>query len=181
MFTTWQHGAAVILLFLIVAVSTTTTSATTSVTPATTMLTTGTDPNVTITLDSFPQGAELITVDGNMVVTPTVFSWQIGSTHNVSAVSSLSCGPSCRFVFEAWSDGGQQTHTITAPNSSWTYMVVYQQQYLLTIKSRLEAQLLQLQDGRTPTPKYRYLRRQTAASFSFRGMGPLSSRGLVPV
>ncbi|MGA3108415.1 MAG: hypothetical protein ABSD99_03015 [Candidatus Bathyarchaeia archaeon] len=135
MYTAWQHGAALVLLFLIVAVSTTAASATTSVTSATTMLTTGTAPSVTIALDSFPQGAELVTVDGNLVVTPTVFSWQIGSTHNVSAVSSLSCGPSCRFVFEAWSDGGQQTHTITVPNSSWTYMAVYQQQYLLTIKS----------------------------------------------
>jgi len=135
MYTAWQHGAAVILLFLIVAVSTSPAIATTSIASATTILTSGTAPSVTITLDSFPQGAELVTVDGNLVVTPTVFSWQIGSTHNVSAVSSLSCGPSCRFVFEAWSDGGEQTHTITVPNSSWTCMAVYQQQYLLTIKS----------------------------------------------
>jgi len=130
-----QPIATVLLVFLIVAASPTVTSATTSVTSTSTMIPTGTVPNVTVTLDSFPEGAELVMVDGNMVVTPTVFSWQIGSTHNVSAVNSLSCGPSCRFVFQLWSDNGQLSHTITVPNASLTYTAVYQQQYLLTIKS----------------------------------------------
>src|SRR5208283_2963433 len=75
------------------------------------------------------------TVDGNPIVTPTVFSWQPGSKHTLSAISSLDCGSSCKFVFQSWSDGSGQTQNITTPNSPTTYLAVYQQQYLLTIKS----------------------------------------------
>ena len=138
MFTASKHSTALILLFLVTAIPTTTTSttnaSTTSVT-STTMSATSTNPNVTITVDSFPEGAELVTVNGNPIATPTVFSWQPGSVHTLLAVSSLSCGTSCQFVFQSWSDGGGRTHNITVPNLSTTYIAVYQQQYLLTIRS----------------------------------------------
>ncbi|MGA2628415.1 MAG: hypothetical protein ABSF63_15300 [Candidatus Bathyarchaeia archaeon] len=112
-----------------------TTNTTTTSVISTTMSTTSTNPNVTITVDAFPQGAELVTVDGNPVVTPTVFSWQPGSKHTLSAISSLNCGTPCQFVFQSWPDGSGQTQNITTPNSPTIYLAVYQQQYLLTIKS----------------------------------------------
>ncbi len=112
-----------------------TTNATTTSFTSTTMLTNSSDPRVDVTVDSFPEGAELITIDGSSIVTPTVYSWQTGSVHTLSAVSSLSCGTSCQFVFQSWSDGGEATHTVTAPNSPTIYIAVYQKQYLLTIQS----------------------------------------------
>ena len=69
-----------------------------------------------------------MTVDGNLIVTPAVFSWQVGSVHTLSAVSSIRCGASCQWVFEAWTDGGGQTDPITVSNSTTIYIAVYQQQ-----------------------------------------------------
>ncbi len=44
----------------------------------------------------------------------------VGSTNSVSAVSpQLKGGKTYRFV--SWSDGGAQTHTITAPTTARTY------------------------------------------------------------
>ena len=112
-----------------------TTNATITSATSSTNLTASSDPRVDVTVDSFPEGAELVTVDGSSIVAPTVFSWQTGSAHTLSAVSQLSCGASCRFVFQSWSDGGGQTHNLTAPNSPTTILAIYQQQYLLTIQS----------------------------------------------
>jgi hypothetical protein len=106
---------------------------TTSVTSTTS--TTSTIPNVNVTVDSYPQGAGLVTVDGNPIVTPMVFGWQVGSTHALSAVGSLSCGPSCQFLFQSWTDGGGQTHTITTPNSPTYILAVYHQQQQTTTQS----------------------------------------------
>ena len=91
--------------------------------------------NVNITIDSSPHGLGLVIVDGNQIATPTVFSWANGSRHTLSAVGSVSCGGSCQYAFNYWSDGEAQTHRIIALNSQTTYTATYELRYLLTINS----------------------------------------------
>jgi hypothetical protein len=87
---------------------------------------------VIITIASNPTGSGYVTVDGTPVKTPLTFAWVIGSTHTIAAVSPVDCGTGCQYVFTVWSDGGSQSHTITAPNSPFTYKASLQKQYLLT-------------------------------------------------
>ena len=47
----------------------------------------------------------------------------IGFTHTVEARNQTSGGTS--YAFGSWSDGGAQTHTITAPSSAQTYTATY--------------------------------------------------------
>lgn len=51
-----------------------------------------------------------VTVDNVVCATPCTFNWNVGSRHTISA--SPSPGP--LYQFYDWSDGGAQTHTITA-------------------------------------------------------------------
>jgi hypothetical protein len=118
---------------------TTATGTTVTGTTATgTTASTTTIPIVGVTVDSSPHGMGVVMVDGSPVTTPTVYSMQSGSMHTLSAVGSLSCGISCQYVFQSWSDGGGQNHTITVPNFPVSYTATYQQQYLLTIQSNAE-------------------------------------------
>ncbi len=48
----------------------------------------------------------------------------IGSTNTVSAVSPQTVGPTS-YSFSSWSDGGAQTHTITAPATPTTYTATF--------------------------------------------------------
>jgi hypothetical protein len=86
-------------------------------------------------------GSGFVTVDGVGVTTPDTFSWIEGSTHSIAAVSPVSCGIQCRYVFTGWSDQGGQSHYITVPAFSNatglffpTYTAEYQEQYYLTIQ-----------------------------------------------
>jgi glucose/arabinose dehydrogenase len=78
----------------------------------------------TVTLDfaSSPPGLQLAV---NSAATATPFSRTVirGSTNTVSATSPQSLGATT-YVFSSWSDGGAQTHTITA-NASATYTATY--------------------------------------------------------
>jgi hypothetical protein len=106
-------------------------------------------PIVEITVASNPIGSGYVTgsgyvaVDGVTVTTPTTFSWIEGSTHSIAAVSSVTCGTQCRYVFVGWSDQGGQSHYITIsspPNPTTiflpTYTAIYQKQYFLTIQAK---------------------------------------------
>jgi len=87
-------------------------------------------------------GSGFVIVDGVGVTTPDTFSWIQGSTHSIAAVSPVSCGTQCRYVFIGWSDQGAQSHDITIPASSNatglffpTYTAAYQKQYYPTIQT----------------------------------------------
>jgi hypothetical protein len=88
---------------------------------------------VIITVTSTPTGAGYVTVDGAAVKTPWTTTWVIGSMHTIAAVSPVSCGTGCRYIFTAWSDSGTQSHTIAVPSSLTTYSATFQKQYLLTM------------------------------------------------
>jgi len=87
---------------------------------------------VIITITSNPAGSGYVTVDGVAVKTPQTFVWVVGSTHTIAAVSPVSCGTGCQYVFATWSDGGGRSHTITVPSSPTTYKAAFQKLYLLT-------------------------------------------------
>ena len=60
---------------------------------------------------------------------PVSFTWQVGSTHTISASSIVTAGTSKQYVWTSWSDGGAQTHTYTVPSSSATVTAYYDAQY----------------------------------------------------
>jgi fibronectin type 3 domain-containing protein len=82
------------------------------------------DPQtVNLTFASSPAGLQLVvgSTAGTAPVTRTVI---IGSANSVSAVSPQTLGPST-YTFASWSDGGAQTHTITAPATPTTYTATF--------------------------------------------------------
>lgn len=79
------------------------------------------DPRtVTLTFTSNPSGARLVvgTVGQVAPFTRTVI---VGSNNSVSAPSPQNLTLGLRFRFSSWSDGGAQSHNITAPATATTY------------------------------------------------------------
>ncbi|WP_344142048.1 PQQ-dependent sugar dehydrogenase, partial [Polymorphospora rubra] len=86
--------------------------------------TTRLDPKtVNLTFASSPGGLEL-NHNGAPVSTPAVREVIVGSTNTISAPTPQTAGSST-FTFEGWSDGGAQTHVITAPAIATTYTATY--------------------------------------------------------
>ena len=82
------------------------------------------DPKtVTLTFASNPSGLQLA-VGSSSQATPFTRTVIQGSTNSVSAVSPQNHG-SLTYTFASWSDGGAQTHLITAPTSATTYTATY--------------------------------------------------------
>ncbi len=77
------------------------------------------DPQtVNLTLNSSPGGLALV-LNGSQAVTPFTRTVIRGSRHSLSAPT-----PQTTWQFKAWSDGGAQTHDVTA-DSSTTYTATY--------------------------------------------------------
>lgn len=89
------------------------------------------EPTQTYTVTTNPSGLEII-VDGVTCTAPQAFNWVMGSTHNVSVSSSQEGGFGARYVYSSWNDGGQQSHTITAPSYSTTYAASFNTECRLT-------------------------------------------------
>jgi RNase P subunit RPR2 len=87
---------------------------------------------IPITVTSNPTGSGYVTADAGGVTTPQTFSWLIGSTHTLAANSPVGCGAGCQYVFQSWSDGGAQSHTISVSASITTYTANFYQQFMLT-------------------------------------------------
>jgi glucose/arabinose dehydrogenase len=78
------------------------------------------DPKtVTLTFQTNPGGLSL-TVGGTTAKTPVTRTVIVGSNNSISAPSPQSKG-SKSYSFHSWSDGGAQSHNITAPASATTY------------------------------------------------------------
>ena len=93
-----------------------------------------TPPTVEITITSSPiTGVGFVKVDGTAITTPTTFTWTVGSTHTLEALSPVSGGTGIQYVWTSWSDGGTQTHTYTVPSSSETVIAYYKTQYNVTV------------------------------------------------
>ena len=83
------------------------------------------DPStVTITLKSSPGGLQLI-MNGQIGPSPIVRTVIRGSTNSIGAPSTQVKGGKT-FQFQSWSDGGAQSHNITAAATS-TYTATYKQ------------------------------------------------------
>lgn len=91
--------------------------------------TTTTSTSVIVTFASNPTGRTLV-VDGQTVVAPASFTWQVGSTHTVSAPNAAFTGT--QYAFTKWSDNGGQTHTVSVPSSATTLTASYKIRYLMT-------------------------------------------------
>ncbi|HEY0699907.1 MAG TPA: PQQ-dependent sugar dehydrogenase [Micromonospora sp.] len=82
------------------------------------------DPRtVDLTLTTNPSGLRL-NLNGATLTTPSTVPVIVGSTNTLSAPSPQSAG-SNTFTFTNWSDGGAQTHVLTAPATATTYTATY--------------------------------------------------------
>ena len=77
---------------------------------------------VNLTFGTMPAGLTLY-LDGIAKTTPFVYDTLIGFVHTVEARNQSSGGTA--YVFDSWSDGGAQTHTITVPSSNQGYVATY--------------------------------------------------------
>ncbi len=64
---------------------------------------------------------------------PSSFNWPAGSTHTITASSTIAAGTGKQYIWASWSDGGAQTHTYTVPTSSATITANYTTQYQLAM------------------------------------------------
>jgi len=92
-------------------------------------------PAVSITVTSDPTGPSFLSVDGTPIVTPQTYSWIPGTAHTIAASSPVSGGQEVQYVWQSWSDGGVQSHTITVSSSSTAFTATFKQQYQLTINA----------------------------------------------
>jgi uncharacterized protein (TIGR03437 family) len=88
----------------------------------------GTVPTTT-TIGAIPDRSPVM-VDGVQVTTPRSFNWAPGSTHTISAFSSLIADPT-RYSFVRWTDGGAAQHTVTAGPERTVITAQYQASYRL--------------------------------------------------
>jgi uncharacterized repeat protein (TIGR02543 family) len=84
-----------------------------------------------LTIATSPSGLSIV-VDGTTYTAPHSFNWQTGSVHTIGVTSPQSGGAGTRYLYSSWSDGGAQTHSITAPAAVTTYTANFAAQYSLT-------------------------------------------------
>ena len=60
-------------------------------------------------------------------------AWNVGTTHSISVdATQWPWTGNTRYVYSSWSDGGAETHNITAPSTSTTYTATLTPQYYLS-------------------------------------------------
>jgi len=91
----------------------------------------------TYTVDTNPTGLQ-VEVDGTNYTTPYSFSWFYGSEHFVNAFSPQSQDVGTRYVFERWSDGGAQSHSIRVGTGNTSLIADYTLQYQLFIRFKTD-------------------------------------------
>jgi len=93
-----------------------------------------TAPTVSITITSSPAGSGFVKVDDMPITTPKTYTWTVGSTYKLEALSPVSGGTGVQYVWTSWSDGGAQTHNYVVPSSSETVTAYYKTQYLVSFR-----------------------------------------------
>ena len=78
-----------------------------------------------------PPGLAMV-VDGVTLTAPQGFVWAAGTSHSIGVTSPEGSGGT-QNAFSSWSDGGAQTHTVTAPASAAVYTASFTTQYLLSV------------------------------------------------
>ena len=78
------------------------------------------DPRtVVLTFQTNPGGFQLV-VNGTTATATFTRTVIVGSTNTITAPSPQTKGGK-NYLFQSWSDGGAQTHSITAPATATTY------------------------------------------------------------
>ncbi len=72
------------------------------------------------------------TVDSTAYTAPQTFYWAPGASHSIGVSSPQTGGTGTQYVFNSWSDGGAQSHSITAPSAPETITASFTTQYTLT-------------------------------------------------
>jgi hypothetical protein len=86
-----------------------------------------------VTIATVPAGLSLM-VDGTNYTAPVAFAWVPDSSHLIGTASpQLSGDGHRRYLFDSWSDGGAQNHSITAPLAGATNTARFSTNYLLDI------------------------------------------------
>ncbi|MDZ7393974.1 MAG: hypothetical protein ONB25_13880 [candidate division KSB1 bacterium] len=75
----------------------------------------------------------LIIVDGGRYVAPHDFVWEPGSSHTIGVESPQAGPPGVRYVFEGWSDGGAQSHTVVSAETV-LYTAFFREEYAVLVK-----------------------------------------------
>ncbi len=83
-----------------------------------------------ITISTNPAGLQII-VDGATLRAPQTFPWVEGSIHTVSVPVAQGGAPT-RYMFAAWTDGGESTHTVTAMASLTILTANFRRQHQVT-------------------------------------------------
>ncbi len=91
---------------------------------------TPTPRNVSVTVGTNPDGLSFM-VDSVLYNSTQNFNWALGSVHTLSTTSPQGAGP-VRYLWNNWSDGGAQTHTVM-PTVSSTFTANFTTRYLLTM------------------------------------------------
>jgi hypothetical protein len=87
--------------------------------------------SVPVTVQTSPSGLSY-TVDGTNYTTTQIFNWTYNTTHTITTTSPQSGGSGTQYLWNAWSDGGTISHSITA-YTNITYMATFGTQYYLTM------------------------------------------------
>ena len=85
---------------------------------------------VVVTIGTDPAGLTY-TVDSVTYSTSVPFTWAVGSVHTISTTSPQGTGDT-RFLWSGWSDGGTQTHEVTATANA-NLIADLRTQYYLTM------------------------------------------------
>jgi len=87
---------------------------------------------VPITVTTSPSGLAF-TVDGTSYAASQIFQWIPGTNHMIAVTTSpQSGGTGIQDLYASWSDGGAQSHSVTAPSSATTYTADFTTQFFLT-------------------------------------------------
>jgi len=90
---------------------------------------------VQITIQTDPDGREF-KVDGTIYTSTQVFTWIENSQHTLEIVTTPQAGTAgTQYVYSSWSDGGNQSHSYTAPGTNQTVTANFFTQYYLTVTS----------------------------------------------
>ncbi len=76
-----------------------------------------------------------VTVDGSTALTPFSVTWTAGTVHTIGFPSPEYLGTGTRYNWSSWSDGGTESHSVTAPGNPITYTAYVTPQYQLTVSS----------------------------------------------
>ncbi len=89
-------------------------------------------------------------VDGATYTSSRVFNWSAGVQHSLGAPSPQQSGEDTRYAWLSWSDGGPQSHLITATETDTVYRLNFDTQYLFRVDTS-PGGLLKEVDGASST------------------------------